>query len=59
MLRLKKCFFILEEMKCLGYDVLEGKILLSTKKFNDVKDFLVPVTLREVRIFVQFCNFYA
>jgi hypothetical protein len=58
-LRLKKCFFSLQERKYLGSTVSAGKILVSTKKVEAVADWPVPTTQKEVRSFVQFCNFYA
>jgi hypothetical protein len=57
--RLKKCFFGLQEMEYLGYTVLAGKISVSTKKVEAVAYLPVPTTPKEVRSFVQFCNFYA
>jgi hypothetical protein len=58
-LRLKKCFFGLQEMEYLGYTVSAGKISVSTKKVEAVAYWPVPTTQKEVRSFVQFCNFYA
>jgi hypothetical protein len=58
-LRLKKCFFGLKEMEYLGYTVSAGKTSVSTKKVKAVADWRVPTTQKEVRSFVQFCNFYA
>jgi hypothetical protein len=58
-LRLKKCFFALQEMEYLGYTVSASKILVSTKKVEAVVDWLVPTTQKEVRSFVQFCDLYA
>jgi hypothetical protein len=58
-IRFKKCFFGHEEMEYLGYNVSAGKILVSSKKVEAVADCLVPTTHKEVRSFVQFCNFYA
>jgi hypothetical protein len=58
-LRLKKCFFGLQEMEYLGYTVSAGKIAVSTKKVEAVADWQVPTTQKEVRSFVQLCNFYA
>jgi hypothetical protein len=37
-LRLKKCFFGLREMECLGYTVSAGKTLVSAKKVEAVVD---------------------
>jgi hypothetical protein len=58
-LRMKKCFFGLQEMEYLGYIVSAGKISVSTKIVEAVADWPVPTTQKEVRSFVQFCNFYA
>jgi hypothetical protein len=55
-LRLKKCFFGLQEMEYLGYTLSVGKIPLSTKKVEAVADWPVPTTQKEVRSFVPFCN---
>jgi hypothetical protein len=46
-------------MEYLGYTVSAGKISVSTKKVEAVADWPVPTTQKEVRSFVQFCNFYA
>jgi hypothetical protein len=58
-LRLKKCFFGLQEMEYFGYIVSDGKIFVSTKKVEAVADWPVPTTQEEDRSFVKFCNFYA
>jgi hypothetical protein len=58
-LRLKKCFFGLQEMEHLGYTVYACKISVSTTKVEAVADWPVPTTQKEVRSFVRFCNFYA
>jgi hypothetical protein len=58
-LRLKTCFFGLHDMEYLGYTVSAGKISVSTKKVEAVADRPVLTTQKEVRSFVQFCNFYA
>jgi hypothetical protein len=55
----KKCFFGLQEMEYLGYTVSAGKISVSTKKVEAAADWPVPKTQKEVRSFLQFCNFYA
>jgi hypothetical protein len=56
---LKKCFFGLQEMEYLGYTVSASKISVSAKKVEAVADWPVPTTQKEVRSFVQFCDFYA
>jgi hypothetical protein len=48
-LRLKKCFFGLQEMEYLGYTVSARKISVSTKKVEAVADWPVPTTQKEVR----------
>jgi hypothetical protein len=46
-------------MEYMGYLVSAGKISVSTKKIEAVTDLPMPMTQKEVRSFVQFCNFYA
>jgi hypothetical protein len=58
-LRLKKCFSGLHEMEFLDYTLSACKISVFTKKFEAVADSPMPTTQKEVRSFVQFCNFYA
>jgi hypothetical protein len=56
---IKKCFFGLQEIEYLGYTMSASKIFVSTKKVEAVADWPSPTTEKEVRSFVQFCNFYA
>jgi hypothetical protein len=51
-LRLKKCFFCLQEIKYVGYTVFAGKTSVSTKKVEAVADRPVPMTQKGVRSFV-------
>jgi hypothetical protein len=51
-LRLKKCFFGLQEMEYFSYTVSAGKISVSTKKVEAVADWPVPTTQKEVRSLV-------
>jgi hypothetical protein len=51
-LRLKKCFFGLQEMEKLGYIVSIGKISVPTNKAEAVADWPVPTTQKDVRSFV-------
>jgi hypothetical protein len=46
-------------MEYLGYTVPARKISVSTKQVEAVADWQVPTTQKEVRSFVQLCNFYA
>jgi hypothetical protein len=57
-LRLKKCFFGLKNGVPRLHS-LRRKVYVSTKKVEAVADWLLPTTQRDVRSFVQFCNFYA
>jgi hypothetical protein len=56
---IKKCFFGLREMEYMGYTLYAGKFSVSTKKVDAVADSAMPTMRKEVRSFVQFCNFYA
>jgi hypothetical protein len=47
------------EIEYLGNTVSACTISVSTKKVEAVADWPVPTTRKEVRSFVQFCNFYA
>jgi hypothetical protein len=49
----------LQKMEYLNLTMLAGKISVSTKKVKAVADWPVPTTQKEIRSFVQFCNFYA
>jgi hypothetical protein len=46
-------------MEYMGYTVSDGEISVFTKKVEAVADWPVPTTQKEVRSFVQLCNFYA
>jgi hypothetical protein len=59
-LRLKKCFFGLQEMEYLGCTVPAGKISVSAKKVEAVANRPVPTTRKEVRTFLQLlCQIYS
>jgi hypothetical protein len=45
-------------MEDLGYTIFGGKLCVSQKKVEAVKEWPVPETKREVRIFARFCNLY-
>jgi hypothetical protein len=51
-LRLKKFFFGLHEMKYLAYTISGGKLSISTKRVEAVKEWVVPKIQREARSFV-------
>jgi hypothetical protein len=52
-IRLKKCFFGLQEIEYLGYTVSAGEFSVSTKKVEAVAYWPVPTTQKEIRTFVQ------
>jgi hypothetical protein len=58
-LRLKKCFFGLQEMAYLGYTIPAGQVSVSTKKVEAVADWPLPKTQKYICSFAQICNFYA
>jgi hypothetical protein len=45
-LRLKKCFFALQETKYISYTDCGGKLSVLTKKVEAVKEWSVPKSLR-------------
>jgi hypothetical protein len=58
-LRLKKCFFGLQEMEYLGFTVSAGKVSVSSKKVEAVAEWPFLLTQKVARSIVQFCSFYA
>jgi hypothetical protein len=46
-------------MEYLGYTVSNGKISVSSKKFEAVKDRPLPTTQKEGPSYVRFCDLYA
>jgi hypothetical protein len=52
-LNLKKCFFDLNEIKYLGYTLSNGKISVSSKKFEVVKDWQAPTTHKFTALFIS------
>jgi hypothetical protein len=51
--RLKQCFFGLQETEYLGYTVSDGEFSVSTMKVEAVAYWPVPTTQKEIRTFVQ------
>jgi hypothetical protein len=50
---LKKCFFGLQDMECLGYTVSTGKISVSINKVEAVAKWPMSTTQNKARSFVQ------
>jgi hypothetical protein len=58
-LRRRAWSYALKKVEYCGYTVFHGQPSVSTKKVEAVAVKQVPTTLKEVRSFVHFCNFYA
>jgi hypothetical protein len=53
-----KCNFHKDEIELLGVTVNGKGFGLEEKKVNDVRDWPVPMNLKEMKGFIGFCNFY-
>jgi len=42
----------------LGYVIEEGKIMMDPVKVKGIVDWPAPTTLRQLRSFLGFCNYY-
>ena len=54
----EKCSFYVEEVNFLGFIIRDGKIKMDPTKLEGILDWPAPKTVRQVRSFVGFCNFY-
>ena len=57
-LKPKKCEFRKPKIKYLGMIVEEGKISMDPVKLGGIHDWPTPTTVKEVRSFLEFGNFY-
>jgi len=57
-LKPKKCFFCLERVEYLGMIVEEGKLSMDQAKLKGIRDWPTPTTVKKVRSFLGFRNFY-
>ena len=57
-LRPEKCEFEQEEIEYLGLVIREGEVHMDPSKVEAVRTWPIPKTLREVRGFLGFANFY-
>jgi hypothetical protein len=55
---IKKCIFGARSVIYLGFQISEVGISPAHQKWEAIKRFLPPTTLKEVRAFVGFCNFF-
>ena len=57
-LKPKKCEFCKEKVEYLGMVVQQGKISMDPTKLGGIKDWPTPTTVKQVRSFLGFGNFY-
>jgi hypothetical protein len=57
-LKPEKCEFEKQEMEYLGMIIRPGEVQMDPGKVAAVKDWPTPTTLKEVRAFIGFANFY-
>jgi len=54
----KKCEFHKTKIKYLGMVIKEGKVSMDTSKLKGIQDWPIPTTVKQVRGFLGFGNFY-
>ena len=54
----EKCSFFVTEVEFLGFLIKDGKISMDPSKLKGILDWPVPTTVKQVRSFIGFCNFY-
>ena len=57
-LKPEKCVFEATRIKYLRYVIEEGKIMMDPVKVKGIVDWPAPTTLRQLRSFLGFCNYY-
>ena len=57
-LKLAKCVFEQTEVEYLGLVIRNGEILMDSTKLKAVKEWKPPTSVKAVRSFIGFCNFY-
>jgi hypothetical protein len=57
-LKLEKCKFCVEEVEFLGMVLSEGKIRMDSAKLAGIAKWPAPQTVKQVRSFLGFANFY-
>jgi Reverse transcriptase (RNA-dependent DNA polymerase) len=54
----KKCEFCKTKIEYLGMIIEQGKIAMDSVKLGEIRDWPVPTTVKQVRSFLRFGNFY-
>ena len=54
----EKCIFFTEKVDFLGFIIEDGKIRMDPTKLSGILEWPAPKTLKQVRSFIGFCNFY-
>ena len=57
-LKLEKCKFGVTELEYLGLIISEGQIRMDAAKLAGIKEWPPPTTVKQVRSFLGFANFY-
>jgi RNase H-like domain found in reverse transcriptase len=57
-LKPKKCKFNKSTMEYLGLIIQEGKLSMDTVKLSGIRDWPTPTSVKQVRGFIGFANFY-
>ena len=58
LVEIEKCSFHQQDVKFLGYEISPGIIRMDPDKIQCIKDWPIPTTVKEVRSFLGFANFY-
>jgi hypothetical protein len=55
---IKKCIFGAHQVAYLGFQISKDCVSPATDKVAAVQKFQLPTTMKEVRAFICFCNFF-
>lgn len=58
LIKLLKCEFMKPTVEYVGFIIGEGEVKVDPKKIDAVRNWPVPTTLKKVRGFIGFANFY-
>jgi hypothetical protein len=57
-LKLEKCAFAVPEVEFLGMVIKEGHVTMDPTKLTAIDEWQSPMSVKGVRSFIGFCNFY-